>query len=119
MKKLTALLLTLFCILGLIGCTAKEDNNAPTYVVDIWEETEEDQPSFATALEKFYENETTEYYFSSIKSQCIMVRDNNGRTVDIVTALNEGLATIADLDYYKIKYYTKQKDSGDFKLSSE
>ena len=110
MKKLTALLLILFCILGLVGCTAKEDNNAPTYVVDIWDKSEEEQLSFATALEKFYEDETSEYYFSSIKSQCIMVRDNNGRTVDIVTALNEGLATIADLDYYGIKYYKKPKN---------
>lgn len=39
----------------------------------------------------------------------IMVLDNAGRTADIVTALNEGYATIADLDFYGIEYYTKSK----------
>ena len=35
--------------------------------------------------------------------------DNTGRTIDIVAALNEGLATIADLDYYGIQSFTELK----------
>lgn len=93
---------------------------ATTFIVDIWDRTKAEQSErtgtkeepcdCADAIELFYEDETTEYYFSCIKSHYVMVMDNTGRTVDIVTALNEGLATIADLDYYGIEYFTQPKD---------
>ena len=60
-------------------------------------------------MELFYEDETNEYYFSCIKSQYIMVMDSTGRTTDVVTALNEGLITIEDLDYYGIEYFAVPK----------
>lgn len=82
---------------------------ATTFIVDIWDRTKEEQLDCADAIEIFYEDETAEYYFSCIKSHYVMVMDNTGRTVDIVTALNEGLATIADLDYYGIDYFTAPK----------
>lgn len=82
---------------------------ATTFIVDIWDRAKEEQLDCDDALEKFYEDETTEYYFSCIKSHYIMVMDNTGRTVDIITALNEGLASIADLDYYGIKYLTEPR----------
>ena len=41
-----------------------------------------------------------------------MVMDNTGRTVDVVSALREGLITIIDLDHYGIEYFTNPKDSG-------
>ena len=63
----------------------------------------------AEAEEKFWEDETTEYYFSCIKSHYIIVMDNTGRTVDVVTALNEGLITIETLDNYGIEYYAVPK----------
>lgn len=90
----------------------ESDNEIPgatTFVVDIYDRTEEEQIACASALEKFYEDDTNEYYFSCIKSDYIIVMDNTGRTVDVVTALNEGLATIADLDHYGIKYFTEPK----------
>lgn len=92
---------------------------ATTFIVDIWDLTKEEQGEHsgtkeepcdcADAIELFYEDETAEYYFSCIKSHYVMVMDNTGRTVDIVTALSEGLATIADLDYYGIDYFTAPK----------
>lgn len=82
---------------------------ATTFIVDIWDRADEEQLPCDEALEKFYEDETNEYYFSCIKSHYIMVLDNTGRIVDIVTALNEGLATVADLDHYSIEYYTEPK----------
>ena len=82
---------------------------ATVFVVDIWDLTKEEPCDCADAIELFYEDETAEYYFSCIKSHYVMVMDNTGRTVDIVTALSEGLATIADLDYYGIDYFTAPK----------
>ncbi len=81
-----------------------------TFVVDIWDREEEERLPCDEAIELFWEDETAEYYFSCIKSHYVTVMDNTGRTVDIVTALNEGLATIADLDYYGIEYFTQPKD---------
>ena len=82
---------------------------ATTFIVDIYDRAEEEQIPCAEAMERFYEDETSAYYFSCIKSHYIMVADNTGRTVDIITALEEGLATIADLDAYGIAYYTELK----------
>lgn len=82
---------------------------AVLHVVDIWDRAEEEQLPCDEALELFYEDEANEYYFSCIKSHYVMVMDSTGRTVDVVTALNEGLITIADLDRYGIEYYTEPK----------
>lgn len=82
---------------------------AVVHVVDIWDQTTREQIACDTALEKSWEDETNEYYFACIKSQYIIVMDSMGKTVDVVTALNEGLITIEDLDYYGIKYVTEQK----------
>lgn len=39
-----------------------------------------------------------------------MVTYNNGNSEDIVTALNAGRATIADLDQFAIEYHAEPKD---------
>lgn len=83
---------------------------ATTFIVDIWDRTKEEQLICASAFEKFYEDDTNEYYFGCIKSHYIIVMDNTGRTIDIVTALNEGIATVADLDDYGIGYYIEPKN---------
>jgi len=82
---------------------------ATVHIVEIKDRTKEEQLTYAEAEEKFFEDETTEYYFGVTKSRYIMVLDSTGRTADIVTALNEGYATIADLDFYGIEYHTKPK----------
>jgi len=80
-----------------------------TFVVDIWDRTKIEQLACNSALEKFWEDETAEYYFECIKSHYIIVMDNTGRTIDVVTALNEGLITIETLDKYGIGYAAKPK----------
>ena len=132
MKKLIALVLSVVCMFGLIGCSntsseeptdtietttpsveqTENDNEISgrtIHVVDIWDQTTREQLLCASALEKFWEDETNEYYFSCIKSHYIMVMDSTGRTVNVVTALEEGLITIETLDSYGIKYDTKPK----------
>lgn len=61
------------------------------------------------ALEKFYEDESNEYYFSAIKSHYVIVTYNDGTLEDIVTALHAGRVTIADLDKFGIEYYINPK----------
>ena len=82
---------------------------AVVHVVDIWDRTKEEQLDCNDALEKFWEDETTEYYLSCTKSHYIMVMDSTGRTIDVITALNEGLITIENLDSYGIEYYSEPK----------
>ena len=138
MKKLAAFVLSFVCVLSVVGCRPKtggdtsietpvELNNPEketeaqdkdpgetpeenVYVVDIWDKAEREQLDCDTAFEKFWEDETTEYYFSCIKSHYIMVMDSTGRVVDVVTALKEGLITIETLDHYGIQYSTEQKN---------
>ena len=87
--------------------SSTEIPGATTFIVDIWDRAAEEGITCAEAIEPFYQVGRTVYCFSCIKSQYVMVMDNTGRTVDIVTALNEGLATIADLDAFGIEYDTR------------
>ena len=82
---------------------------ATVHVVDIWDETTRAQIACDTALEKFWEDETSEYYFDCMKSQYIMVMDSTGKILDVVTALEKNLITVETLDYYGIKYRTAPK----------
>ena len=77
------------------------------FIIEIRDRAEEEQLVCAEAEELFYEDETNRYYFNVIKSHYIMVVYNNGNSEDIVTALNAGRATIADLDKFGIEYHTE------------
>jgi len=79
------------------------------FIIQIRDRTVEEQLPCADAEELFYEDETAKYYFNVIKSQYIEVIYNNGNSEDIVTALNAGRATIADLDEFGIEYHTEPK----------
>lgn len=79
------------------------------FIVEIHDRAKEEQLACAEAEELFYEDETNRYYFNVIKSHYIMVTYNNGNSEDIVTALNAGRATIADLDEFDIEYHTEPK----------
>lgn len=70
-----------------------------------------DDPNFAydTAVEKIYEDEHNEYYISGLYSQYIIVHYTDGTQEDIVTALNAGRATFADLDKFGIRYWAEPK----------
>ena len=132
MRKHIALLLALVCVLGLVGCspqgpqdiTIPTQNNEEISRTDIQSESEQDLQfeiveirdrekeeglPCDTALEKFYEDESNEYYFSVIKSQYVVVTYNDGSSEDIVTALNADRITIADLDKFNIEYRIEPK----------
>lgn len=79
------------------------------FIIEICDRAMEERLPCAEAEELFYEDETNQYYFDVIKSHYIMVTYNNGNSEDIVTALKEGRATIADLDAYGIAYHTVAK----------
>ena len=70
-----------------------------------------DAPNFAydTAVEKIYEDERNEYFISGLYSQHIIVQYTDGTQEDIVTALNAGRATFADLDKFGIRYWAEPK----------
>lgn len=70
-----------------------------------------DDPNFAydTAVEKIYEDERNEYFISGLYSQYIIVHYTDGIQEDIVTALNAGRATFADLDKFGIRYWAEPK----------
>ena len=70
-----------------------------------------DDPNFAydTAVEKIYEDERNEYFISGLYSQYIIVHYTDGTQEDIVTALNAGRATFADLDKFGIRYWAEPK----------
>ena len=51
---------------------------------------------YAQALEKFYEDETYEYYFSYYKSSMVIVKYTNGIEEDVKTALNKGRIKITN-----------------------
>lgn len=65
----------------------------------------------AQALDKFYEDDVYEYYFSCMKSDYIIVQYEDGSTETVSDALKKGNITIADLDSYHIHYYKTEKNS--------
>lgn len=79
------------------------------FIIEIRDRAEEEHLVCDEAEELFYEDETTEYYFNVIKSHYIIVTYNDCSSEDIVTALNAGRATIADLEKFGIEYHTESK----------
>jgi len=70
-----------------------------------------DDPNFAydTAVERIYEDDRNEYFISGLYSQHIIVQYADGTQEDVVTALNAGRATFADLDKFGIRYWAEPK----------
>lgn len=62
------------------------------------------------ALECFYTDETFEYFFSSIKSEYVMVYYKDGTSENIKAALQAGHITIADLKKFDIWYRREVRD---------
>jgi len=76
-------------------------------IAKITDRAKEENIPCDTALEKFYEDDKYEYYFGCIKSQYVDVVYQDGHRENIKTALEAGIVKIADLDRFKIEYYTK------------
>ena len=79
------------------------------YITDITDPTKKKGFSYDTATEKFFEDETYDYLFRGIYSQYVIVQYADGTTEDIVTALNSGKASIADLDRFGIHYLAEPR----------
>ena len=62
------------------------------------------------ALECFYTDETFEYFFSSIKSEYVMVYYTDGTSENVKAALQAGHITIADLKKFDIWYRREVRD---------
>jgi hypothetical protein len=79
-------------------------------VIDIVDKTTEiDGFACAQALEKFYEDDNYEYYWSCIKGSYIVVKYSDGSEETVATALKNGKISINDLNDYKIGYYIEKK----------
>ena len=79
------------------------------FIVEIRDREKEEHLNCAEAEELFFEDDEYEYYFNVIKSHYVIVTYNNANSEDIITALNSGRATIADLDEFDIEYTQKPK----------
>ena len=79
------------------------------FIVEIRDREKEEHLNCAEAEELFFEDDGYEYYFHVIKSHYVIVTYNNANSEDIITALNSGRATIADLDQFDIEYTKKPK----------
>ncbi len=83
-----------------------EPSDAIESIVD---KTKNEDITTAEALEKFYENKGFDYYFSSIKSEYIIVTFKDGTKTTVTDALAKGQISLSDLDWFGIDYIKEQK----------
>ena len=79
-------------------------------IINIVDKTKNSDICTNDALQGFYEDDIYHYYFSSMKSQYVIVEYSDGSTETVEEAINEGCITIDDLDYYGIGYYREPKN---------
>jgi len=91
MKNVLSLCFIGILCLVLVGCRNLNDE----YFI-IVDETE----ICATALEKFYEDDIYEYYFSCIKSQSVFIKFNDGRRYNLKEALENNIVSMKELEKY-------------------
>ena len=60
-------------------------------------------------LERFYEDDTYEYFYSCVKSTYVVVKYSDGTEQEVREALKDGKITIKDLDKYNISYYKQER----------
>jgi len=92
--------------------TPLPDTSDVTEIINIVDLTLNGDILTADALEGFYTDGTHDYYFSSIKSQYIIVEFSDGTTMNVKEAFERELITIADLDRFNIGYFVEIKDNG-------
>lgn len=78
-------------------------------IESIVDKTKNSDIATAQALEKFYENAIYDYYFSSIKSEYIIVTFKDGTKTTVTDALEKGQISLSDLDYFNIDYIKEPK----------
>lgn len=85
-------------------------NTEKSKAIDIIDKTKTENIPCAEALEKFYEDDEYEYYFSCIKNDYIIVKYENGYQETIKSAFEYSAVSITDLDKYNIDYSKKEKE---------
>lgn len=78
-------------------------------ILAIVDPTKNNDFNYDTAVEKIFEDENIEYFLSGLYSQYVIVHYTDGTQEDIITALNAGRATIADLDRFGVRYWAEPK----------
>ena len=87
----------------------RQNGNISKNVDNIVDQSKNDPNiSFDTAFEEIYRDAEYIYYFSVIKSKCVVVTYTDGTTANVKDALNAGDITITDLDRFGIEY-TKER----------
>ena len=79
-------------------------------VINIADPTQEADFSYAAAEEPFFEDETFIYSFGGIYSDRVIVQYADGTEEGVVSALNGGRASIADLERFGIGYRAEPKE---------
>ena len=87
----------------------KDERGTPAYVIQVIDRTVTEGIPTDTALEKFWEDEYSMYYFPSIKSQYVIVMCSNDMIYTIREALEAGLLGVDQLKLYNIDYITVDK----------
>ena len=96
-----------------------EETTVSSLIIDIVDPTKGRNFSYDSAIEKIFEDEQHDYFFGGTYSEHVIVHYADGSTEDIVSALNSGRASIADLDRFEINYWTAPKaDSLDAAIRS-
>ena len=81
------------------------ENDTKNYkIVEIIDKTTTQDITTGSALQFFYADSNFKYYYGSIKSEFVVVVFEDGSEITVEEALNEGIITINDLDYWNIKY---------------
>lgn len=63
----------------------------------------------AQVIEKFYEDDEYEYFFSCAQSNSTFVKLSDGNKMLVVTALEEGKVTIKELEEAGLDFYKRKK----------
>lgn len=90
--------------------TTNTVNSDDVTVIDIVVETSE----LCDCLELFWQEGSIQYIFPGIMSDSVTVYYSDGSSQNVISALEEGHITIADLDKFKIPYYTQDQREGNF-----
>lgn len=90
--------------IGQIGVTTEKT------VVNIIDKTLDSDIATCDALEGFFSDDRYDYYYSSIRSEYVVVVYSDGSEETLNAALAKGVVTISDLDAYGIGYHKVPKN---------
>lgn len=112
MKKITKIMVGaafLLAVTPVLALTFIKDGKVKTEAYTIVDKSKESGVMCAQALQKFYEDDKNEYYYSCIKDDLVIVEYSNGTSETVSEALKKGKISIDELDDYGIKYYIEEK----------